>query len=422
MICLIMLFLSDSLRAQISLGTVRNKAKSKIEENKNPDEPKRGDDTKPADKESKSESKSEVEKEKAAIVASPASSILWDLRSDLSYTEGLVGKDDFESYEVKLQKYIDDVEKQDPTFSYLPQYKERLKKASARHHAKEHQWGVTGYLQGFENSRASFPNALGEFNRHKFDSITELYNGLVETEMSNEVLDRQHANAVQFYKDEDQNVQKIMEKYGNVELKADMWSKTARMSPDYIKNLNSQTMKFGIKDAVTEIDEHINKFEKAQSIYPKNAALTNHVNKLVALQKDVSAYGASDQFITDIERVKTQEASEQRMSQPKMKDTSVDSYVKSKMSANSSEITVKRVVITYDDWYTKKSSAGVPLSQHLSVEVAYSYKGNCYFIIGELYKENLGGGRYSEIKLDHNLKDMTDLDKNIKINCENVFK
>ena len=134
-IFLLMLFVPTEMKAQISLGSMKEKAESKAKQKAKSKSKEKENEVKESaedatrgttpsttssdDDQQSQESFSDTEKEKAAIRKSPASSQLWDLRSDLQYMEGRVGQTDFQDNLEKVKKRYDAVRKFTPTTARL---------------------------------------------------------------------------------------------------------------------------------------------------------------------------------------------------------------------------------------------------------------------------------------------------------------
>jgi hypothetical protein len=267
----------------------------------------------------------------------------------------------------------------------------------------------------------TFYKNLHRYDRRVFDNLSEKYDCLVENGQNDSYVDKLYTQVVEFYSKEAENAPIIMERFKDAHGNSEGWIKTERMKPEYIGRKNSQTMVAGFKKDLGHIEYAIGVFETAKTIYPNNAQISAHCNKLSAIQKDLEQYQSSGELERDLEKVKERELEEMRMSTPEISSNDIDAFVKQKIGARTSEIQVKRIVIR-TDWFVEKNSEGVPLYKGVEVEVAYSYQGKCYFTMGEVVKNHEGGGRYSGLALDSDLSTFTNYDKGVGIKCENIFK
>lgn len=420
--------------AQINLNKVKNKAtktvKTKKEETKKETTDSRENTqiTKPSSSGStsstssaSSEPMSDSDREKAAIRTSPAKDILWDLRSDLKLLESRVGQYNFNDKLEQVQTRLKQVEQTDPSFEYLKQYKERAAKAEMRNECRDISDRLQSELSWMTTEIEAFYKNLHRYDRRVFDSLSEKYDYLVENGQNGSYIDNMYAKVVAFYSNEAENAPIIMERFNDAHGDSEGWIKTERVKPEYIGRKNSQRMIAGFKEDLRSVDYALGVFKTAKSIYPNNAQISAHYNKLTAIQKDLLQYESSGELERDLEKVKERELEEMRMSKPEISSSDIDAFVKQKIGVRTAEIQIKRVVIR-TDWYIKKATTGIPLYKGVEVEVAYSYQGKCYFTMGVVLKNHQGGGRYSGLTLDNDLSTFTNYDKGVGIKCENIFK
>ena len=186
--------------------------------------------------------------------------------------------------------------------------------------------------------------------------------------------------------------------------------KTERLKRAYSEADWKETPKTCIKNINYQLEKFDNLYSRTNDASWVDAIKKDLETRKGELQEYIDS-GAFDKYLAE-EYQKKVDA--RRMSKPGKTDASLTAIVKKNHNVGEYG-TLKKVVITGNDWSVEKNGLGIPLEKYIRIQVCTVKDGVCDIRDGRLFKTYEGGGTYGNTKLSH-------YGNTREINCANVNK
>lgn len=412
----ISLILTLSIHGQIGLGGLKSKVKEKATSSSNDNSENKksnGDET---------VSHEADDKEKLAISKSPASSAIWDYRIALkSFEQAPTGSRAMDEM-AKAEQKLEQIKKQDPSFSYIPQYEKWIKEGKAKRESLIAAGAGADELKRNLDEMANvatffnYSSPFDQLRRSRYDSLEVSYNQWKAKGNSDDYLENRMEVLIAFYgPSESKNVAMLIDTYKEDRLveKGMRYVKESRQKEGFQESFDNRIF----DNVYKELNSANDMYQMAILIYPNNPTLISTAKEYKVVTDDLNTFKTGGELDELMAKKKEAYYASVRMDKSMMTDAAAIECIKKELLKDDLYKSFKRIIILDSQWQIKKNAYGAPLYKYIRVQFAYTNKeGGCSFTGAAVHRE-YDGSSYGPMYAN-----MNDHGRGGKILCENVNK